>query len=195
MAYARSRVLSLQTMDRGRRAARLLDHDRSGADAEISRRICRTPGNDCARPPSRLAISGSTPRTTRSCSRATSCYFFVRPKKKFLEVCVFLGRALKAPQVRRVDRASKSKVVHFFHIRHRDEVEAPITDWLTGSIRAVRHREDHGRSETERNRSRNPSRDREKQERSATPPTPAGLALAGQARLAHRTAFARFAAP
>ncbi len=59
-----------------------------------------------------------------------SCYFFVRPKKSFLEVCVFLGRALKAPQVRRVDRSSKSKIVHFFHIRHRDEVEAPVTDWL-----------------------------------------------------------------
>jgi hypothetical protein len=59
-----------------------------------------------------------------------SCYFFVRPKKSFLEVCVFLGRALKAPQVRRVDHASKSKVVHFIQIRHRDEVEPPITDWL-----------------------------------------------------------------
>jgi hypothetical protein len=60
----------------------------------------------------------------------TSCYFFVRPKANFLEVCVFLGRTLKAPQVRRVDRASKSKIVHIIQIRHRDEVEAPITDWL-----------------------------------------------------------------
>src|SRR5713226_7608288 len=59
-----------------------------------------------------------------------SCYFFVRPKRNFLEVCVFLDRTLKAPQVRRVDRASKSKVVHVIQIRHRDEVEAPITDWL-----------------------------------------------------------------
>jgi Domain of unknown function (DUF5655) len=59
-----------------------------------------------------------------------SCYFFVRPKKNFLELCVFLARKLKAPQVRRVDRASKSKVYHIIHIKHRDEVEAPITDWL-----------------------------------------------------------------
>jgi hypothetical protein len=59
-----------------------------------------------------------------------SCYFFVRPKKSFLELCVFLGRAIKAPQVRRVDRTSKSKVAHVIQIRHRDEVEAPITDWL-----------------------------------------------------------------
>ena len=59
-----------------------------------------------------------------------SCYFFVRPKKSFLEVCVFLGRSVKAPQVRRADRTSKTKVAHFIQIRHRDEVEAPITDWL-----------------------------------------------------------------
>jgi Domain of unknown function (DUF5655) len=58
-----------------------------------------------------------------------SCYFFVRPKRNFLEVCIFLGRALKAPQVRRADRASKSKIAHIVHIRHCDEVEAPITDW------------------------------------------------------------------
>jgi Domain of unknown function (DUF5655) len=59
-----------------------------------------------------------------------SCYFFVRPKKNFLEICVFLSRAVKAPQIRRVDRASKSKLVHFIHVTHRDEVEAPVTDWL-----------------------------------------------------------------
>jgi hypothetical protein len=59
-----------------------------------------------------------------------SCYFFVRPKKSYLEVCVFLGRTLKVPQVRRVDQASKSKVVHFIRITHRDEVEPPLTDWL-----------------------------------------------------------------
>ena len=60
----------------------------------------------------------------------TSCYFFVRPKRKVLELCVFLGRAVDAPQVRRADQASKSKIVHVIHISHRDEVETPITDWL-----------------------------------------------------------------
>ena len=58
------------------------------------------------------------------------CYFFVRPKKSFLELCVFLGRMVQASQVRRVYPASKSKLVHVVHVRHRDEVEAPITDWL-----------------------------------------------------------------
>jgi hypothetical protein len=60
----------------------------------------------------------------------TSCYFFVRPRKTFLELCFFLNRAVNAPPVRRVDRASKSKLVHIVHIKHRDEVEAPVTDWL-----------------------------------------------------------------
>jgi hypothetical protein len=59
-----------------------------------------------------------------------SCYFFVRPKKSFLEVCIFLGRTVKSPHVRRAMRSSKSKVAHIIQIRHRDQVEAPITEWI-----------------------------------------------------------------
>ena len=59
-----------------------------------------------------------------------SCYFFVRPKRSSLEVCLFLGRELKAPQVRRAERTSKTKVANILKITHRDEVEPPITDWL-----------------------------------------------------------------
>jgi len=59
-----------------------------------------------------------------------SCYFFVRPKKKVLELCVFLERELKLPLVRKVDRSSKTKFWHIIHITHRDQVESPLTDWL-----------------------------------------------------------------
>lgn len=59
-----------------------------------------------------------------------SCYFFVRPRRSALELSVFLGRTVRARQVRRVERRSKTKLAHIIHIRHRDEVEAPITDWL-----------------------------------------------------------------
>ena len=59
-----------------------------------------------------------------------SCYFFVRPKKSFLEVCLFLGRPVRAPQIKRVENPSRAKVVNIVHVRHRDEVEAPLTDWL-----------------------------------------------------------------
>ena len=59
-----------------------------------------------------------------------SCYFFVRPKRSFLELNVFLGRAVQAPQIRKVVQSSAAKKVHVIHVRHRDEVEAPVTDWL-----------------------------------------------------------------
>ena len=59
-----------------------------------------------------------------------ACYFFVRPKRRYLELCIFLGRAVKAPQIRRVDASSKTKLYHILRVAHRDEVEPPITDWL-----------------------------------------------------------------
>jgi len=59
-----------------------------------------------------------------------SCYFFVRPRRSHLQVCIFLGRAVRAAQVRRVERKSRTKLVNIVHVTHRDEVEPPITDWL-----------------------------------------------------------------
>lgn len=59
-----------------------------------------------------------------------SCYCFVRPKRSWLEVCLFLGRQLATPLVRRADRVSRTKVAHMLRVTHRDEIEAPITDWL-----------------------------------------------------------------
>ena len=58
------------------------------------------------------------------------CYAFVRPQRNSLELVVFLGRAVRSPHVRRVERTSRTKLAHVIAIRHRDEVEAPITDWL-----------------------------------------------------------------
>jgi hypothetical protein len=59
-----------------------------------------------------------------------ACYFFVRPKKSMLEVCFFLGRTVKSPLVRRAMASSQTKVAHIVHVKHRDQVEAPVTDWL-----------------------------------------------------------------
>jgi hypothetical protein len=59
-----------------------------------------------------------------------SCYFFVRPKTKYLELCVFLGRRLRTPHVRRVVASSKTRLAHLIRVTHRDEVEPPLTDWL-----------------------------------------------------------------
>ena len=67
-------------------------------------------------------------------SRKT-CYFFVRPKRSFLELNVFLDRTIRAPQVKRVIEGSGKRRVHVIQVRHRDEVEAPITDWLEQAYR------------------------------------------------------------
>jgi hypothetical protein len=77
-----------------------------------------------------------------------TCYCFVRPRRSFLEVCLFLGRELKAPHVRRAQRRSSTKVANIVQVRHRDEVEPPITDWLREAyklpdrLRAKRRRPD-----------------------------------------------------
>src|SRR5215470_14217484 len=65
----------------------------------------------------RIYASGSCIMFSRK-----ACYFFVRPKSKALEVCIFLGRTVKSPLVRRAEPASKSKMAHIVHVRHRDEV-------------------------------------------------------------------------
>jgi hypothetical protein len=59
-----------------------------------------------------------------------ACYFFVRPKRSFLEVVLFLGRTLKSSRVRQTVEASRAKVAHIVRVTHRDEVEPPLTDWL-----------------------------------------------------------------
>jgi hypothetical protein len=59
-----------------------------------------------------------------------ACYFFVRPKRNMLEVVVFLGRPVKAAQIRSARQTSQTKIAHTIHVKHRDEVEAPITEWL-----------------------------------------------------------------
>jgi hypothetical protein len=59
-----------------------------------------------------------------------ACYFFVRPKRAFLEVVFFLRRKVKAPQIRKAESASKIKIYHVVRVIHRDQVEAPLTDWL-----------------------------------------------------------------
>lgn len=57
------------------------------------------------------------------------CYFYVRPKKKFLEVWIFLPRkiegltAIQGP-------SKKEKYSNLFKLIHADQVEEPLTDWI-----------------------------------------------------------------
>lgn len=59
-----------------------------------------------------------------------ACYLFVRPKRTYLEVCLFLGHAIRSPRVKKSTPTSKTKMANLLRIVHRDEVEPPITEWM-----------------------------------------------------------------
>ena len=61
------------------------------------------------------------------------CYFFVRMKKKYLEVCFFAPEQVRSPLIHASERTSKTRVWHQVRIIHADQVEEPITDWLRAS--------------------------------------------------------------
>lgn len=68
-------------------------------------------------------------------SRRT-CHFFVRPKAKRLELCVFLLRTERSPLVKRAQPVSATKVSHMIHVTHPDDIEPPITDWMAEAYEA-----------------------------------------------------------
>jgi hypothetical protein len=57
------------------------------------------------------------------------CYFYVRPKKTFLEVWIFLPRQIEGLTTMR-GPAKKEKYCNLFKLIHPDQVEAPLTDWI-----------------------------------------------------------------
>jgi hypothetical protein len=57
------------------------------------------------------------------------CYFFVRPKKTFLEVWIFLPREIEGLTSMR-GPAKKAKYCNLFKLVHEDQVEPPLTDWI-----------------------------------------------------------------
>jgi len=59
-----------------------------------------------------------------------SCYFFVRPQRNRLEVFFWLAREVTGPPIRKSLKTTKVKYAHLVHLVHRDQVEAPLTEWL-----------------------------------------------------------------
>jgi len=45
-------------------------------------------------------------------------------------VVFFLGRTVRSSKIRQTLQSSRAKVAHIVRVTHRDEVEAPLTDWL-----------------------------------------------------------------
>lgn len=59
-----------------------------------------------------------------------TCYAFARPKKKHIELNVFLPESLDSEFIKKVQAVSKTKFVHVLHLVHSDQVDSPLTDWL-----------------------------------------------------------------
>jgi hypothetical protein len=57
------------------------------------------------------------------------CYFFVRPKKTFLEVWIFLPHKIEGLKFQS-SPAQKVRYCNLFKLIHADQVEEPLTDWI-----------------------------------------------------------------
>lgn len=57
------------------------------------------------------------------------CYFFVRPRKTFLEVWIFLPRKIEGLTSMH-GPTKKVKYCNLFKVIHADQIEEPLTDWI-----------------------------------------------------------------
>ena len=57
------------------------------------------------------------------------CYFYVRPRKRFLEVWIFLPRKIEG-LISMQGPSKKEKYCNLFKLVHADQVEEPLTDWI-----------------------------------------------------------------
>lgn len=62
-----------------------------------------------------------------------TCCFFVRPKKSFLEVWIFLPREVDGLKCMKGGK-TKIKYCNLFKLVHPDQVEEPLTDWIRESF-------------------------------------------------------------
>lgn len=63
-----------------------------------------------------------------------TCFFFVRPKKSYLEVVVFLSSPKKLKTFKSVVAVSKAKYAHTFKLVHADQVEGELTEAIVESF-------------------------------------------------------------
>jgi hypothetical protein len=57
------------------------------------------------------------------------CYFFVRPRKTFIEVWIFLPRKIEGLRSMH-GPTKKERHCNLFKLVHADQVEEPLTDWI-----------------------------------------------------------------
>jgi hypothetical protein len=75
--------------------------------------------------PQRVYASGKAVMFARSV-----CYFFIKTRKKSLELCIFLPERVEHPWVKTIRQVAKSKFAHTVLVEHEDQVASPLTGWL-----------------------------------------------------------------
>lgn len=68
----------------------------------------------------------------------TICYFFVRPKKKFLETVIFLSDDRKRSGFHSVVVSTKTKYTHTFRLVHADQVEGELAEAVIQAYKECR---------------------------------------------------------
>jgi len=72
--------------------------------------------------------------STKSVMFATDrCYSFLRPKKKYIELCFFLHHKLDEKDIK-IQQSSAHKYTHTLRLVHSDQVEEPLTSWIEESF-------------------------------------------------------------
>lgn len=69
-----------------------------------------------------------------------NCYMFVRPKKKYLETCIFLPEQVDS-ELLKVRQVAKQKFAHTFRLIHEDQVGEPLTEWISQAFSAMESKE------------------------------------------------------
>ncbi len=65
------------------------------------------------------------------------CYFFVRPKKSYLEVVIFLKQKRSAEYFQSIRPVSKTKLAHTFRLVHADQVEGGLLEAIADAFHEV----------------------------------------------------------
>jgi hypothetical protein len=65
------------------------------------------------------------------------CYFFVRPKKSYLEVVLFLKTKKSADYFKSIRPVSKTKFAHTYRLVHADQVEGELVEAMTEAFHEV----------------------------------------------------------
>lgn len=89
--------------------------------------------------PQRIYASGNAIMFSRK-----HCYLFVRPRRSYLETCIFLPEPIESSEIRRSQSVSKTRFANLYKLVHEDQVDEPLTDWVREAYEVMPAAEEQG---------------------------------------------------